>query len=257
MSRSHFKTLVALALLAEPSAFVFAQGIRQERVAFKAGSSSATLSGTIKGDETVDYLLNARSGQSMIVTLKTSNKASYFNVLPPRSEAAIAIGANIGNEWTGALPVNGDYRIRVYLMRSAARRNETATYTLSVGISGSSEAKAAGTPHPSSDAKVAGTPYHATGKVPCSVGPDPKGSAQCSFGVIRGARGDAEVHLADPGFDVSLHKDQLRILRFAGDKVTSANAKEKVVATRQGDTWQISVDNYFYYTIPEAAIIGG
>jgi hypothetical protein len=49
----------------------------------------------------------------------------------------------------------------------------------------------------------------------------------------------------------------LRILRFAGDKVTSSKASEKVVATKQGDTWQISVNDFYYYTIPEAVIVGG
>jgi len=32
---------------------------------------------------------------------------------------------------------DGEYTIRVYLMRSAARRNEIANYTLTVGITGS------------------------------------------------------------------------------------------------------------------------
>jgi hypothetical protein len=83
---------------------------------------------------------------------------------------------------------------------------------------------------PKGDAKVAGTPYHATGEVACSVGPDSKGSAHCAFGVIRGARGNAEVHLADPGFDVSMHKDHLLVLRFAGNKVTSSDPKARVTA---------------------------
>jgi hypothetical protein len=193
------RTVAVAAVLAGPPALVLAQGIRQERVSFKAGSSSATLTGSLKGDETVDYVLNARAGQSM----------------------------------------------RVALMQRAARRNETADYTLSVGITAAA------------DAKVAGTPYHATGVVPCSVGPDPKGSAKCSFGVIRGARGQAQVYLASPGFDVTLHKDQLRILRFLGDKVTSSDAKEKVTASRQGDDWQISVNDFYFYTIPDAFIVGG
>jgi hypothetical protein len=188
----------------------------------------------------------------MSVTLKTSNNANYFNVLPPGSQAAIAIGSTVGHEWTGTLPADGDYTIRVYLMRSAARRNETARYSLSVGITSGPAGKA-----PPGDAKVAGTTYHATGRVPCSVGPDPKGSAQCSFGVIRGGAGQADVHLASPGFDVTLHKDQLRVLRFAGDKVTSANAKEKVTAVKRGDEWTIAVNDFYYYTIPEAVIVGG
>ncbi|MGB9437108.1 MAG: hypothetical protein WCB15_04140, partial [Desulfobacterales bacterium] len=59
----------------------------------------------------VDYLLGAKAGQTMRVTLKTNNGANYFNLLPPGSIAAIAIGANLGNEWTGTLPVDGDYTV--------------------------------------------------------------------------------------------------------------------------------------------------
>lgn len=39
--------------------------IRKERVAFEKGASSATIRGSVKGDETVDYLLNARAGQKI------------------------------------------------------------------------------------------------------------------------------------------------------------------------------------------------
>lgn len=232
-------------------ALVVAQGIRQERVTFKPGASSATLQGSIKGNETVDYVLGAKAGQTMTVTLKTAHGANYFNVLPPGSEAAIAIGANLDNRWNGTLPASGDYRIRVYLMRSAARRNETATYTLTVGITGSASHAPAG------DAKVPGTPYHATGKVPCSVGTDPKGSAQCSFGVIRRGGGQAEVHLASPGFDVTLHKDHIRVLQFTGNSVTSADPKEKVTFQKRGDEWSIAVNDFYFYTIPDAVVVGG
>jgi hypothetical protein len=234
-----------IAAITLQSALVLSQSSRKERVAFKAGASSATVTGSIKGDQSVDYVLGARRGQIMKVSLKTSNGANYFNVLPPGSEAAIAIGSNLGNEWTGALPADGDYTIRVYLMRSAARRNETATYTLSVGITGAP------------DAKVAGSPYHATGKVPCSVGPDAPGSAQCSFGVVRRGNGQADVYLADPGFDVTLNKDQLRILKFAGTTVTSANAGEVVKAEKKGDIWMVTVNDFYHYRIPDAVIAGG
>jgi hypothetical protein len=235
---------IAVAIAASMT-MVSAQNGRQERVSFTAGTSSATLDGSIAGDEMVDYVLGARRGQTMSVTLKTSNDGNYFNVLPPGSQAAIAIGSTVGHEWTGDLPADGDYTIRIYLMPSAARRNEKATYTLSVSITGAG------------DVTVAGTPYHATGMVPCSVGPDPKGSAQCSYGVIRTGPGLAEVHLAPPGFDVTLHKDQLRTLRFAGDTVTSADASEKVSAEKLGDHWSIAVNDFYFYTVPEAVILGG
>jgi hypothetical protein len=49
---------------------------------------------------------------------------------------AIFVGSTSGNRFEAELPADGEYTIRVYLMRNAARRNETANYTLEVGISG-------------------------------------------------------------------------------------------------------------------------
>lgn len=244
--------VLAMATLTLPPEPLLAEEIRSQRVSFKPGSSSATLKGSLQGEQTVDYVLGAKAGQTMRVNLKTDNGANYFNVLPPGSDAAIAIGSNLGNRWAGALPADGDYTVRVYLMRSAARRNENARYTLTVGIAGGALGQA-----PKSDAKVAGTPYHATGQLPCSIGPDPKGSAQCSFGVIRGARGNAEVHIADPGFDVALHKDHVQVIRIVGGKVTSADPKAKVTAAKKGDEWSIGIDDFHFYTIPEMVIFGG
>jgi hypothetical protein len=50
-------------------------------VQFHKGANSATVQGTIKGYETVDYLLGARKGQSMNVSLATDNGANYFNII--------------------------------------------------------------------------------------------------------------------------------------------------------------------------------
>ena len=41
------------------------------------------------------------------------------------------------NSWTDVLPESGTYKVRVYLMRSAARRNEKASYTMDFAITGS------------------------------------------------------------------------------------------------------------------------
>lgn len=233
---------------------VSAQGVRQQRVSFARGASSAAVQGSVKGDDTIDYVLGARAGQTMRVTLKSSSASNYFNVLPPGSETAIAnTSASTSNSWAGALPADGDYRIRVYLMRSAARRGESANYTLTVAITGAAAPPQART----GDAKVPGTPFHATGAVPCSVGTDARESAQCSFGVIRQGGGRAEVHLQSPGFDVALHKDGVRVLRFAGDAVTSANASEKVTVEKHGDMYLVSVNGYYFYSIPDAVIVGG
>lgn len=224
-----------------------ATGIQSQPVKFAKGHSSATLKGTIKGDQTIDYTLRAKAGQTMSVTLKTGNGANYFNVLPPGSnDVDIFVGSTGGNEWTGTLRADGEYKVRVYLMRSAARRNETASYTLTVGITGTPKASEFGKA-PASDARVKGTPYHATGPLPCSLGKDKP--MQCEFGVIRGRPGNAEVHITPPG-------GLKRVLTFMGGKVTT-NPGEKVKAVKQGDDWSVEVNDYEHYTIPEAVISGG
>ena len=244
------RLLMVGVLVSASSLAVAADGIESRPLQFAKGTSSATVKGSLKGDKTIDYKLRAKAAQTMSVTLKTSNAANYFNVLPPGSTGeAIFIGSSSGNDWTGPLPADGEYTVRVYLMRSAARRNETADYTLTVGISGSAATSAALGAAPAGDAKVKGTLYHATGKVPCSMGSAPQGSAQCDFGVIRGKPGNAEVHLTPPG-------GFKRVLTVAGGTVTS-DAGAKVKASKSGDLWSVDVNDYEHYRIPEAVISGG
>ena len=243
------RALFACALAgASPWAFA-ADAIEARSLHFAKGASSATVKGSLKGSKTIDYKLRARAGQTMSVTLKTSNLGNYFNVLPPGSnDVAVFVGSTSGNDWTGSLATDGEYTIRVYLMRSAARRNETANYTLTVGITGGAAAVPALGAAPAGDAKVKGTPYHATGKVRCSAGSAAEGSAQCDFGVIRGRPGNAEVHLTSPG-------GSKRVLTFIGAKVT-ADAGARVTASKRGDLWSIVV-NEEHYQVPEGVISGG
>ncbi len=107
--------------------------VQSKRVQFAPGKSSATITGTLKGEQTIDYLVGAKAGQTLSVSFKTSNPSGYFNVLPPTGDTAIFIGSSDGNSFTGKLPASGDTRVRVYLMRNAARRNEGTNYTLTIG----------------------------------------------------------------------------------------------------------------------------
>ena len=242
------RLLITCVLLATSPWLLAADAIETKPIHFAKGTSSATVEDSLKGAQIVDYKLGAKAGQTMSVLLKTSNLANYFNVLPPGSrDVAIFTGSTSGNEWTGPLPADGEYTVRVYLMCSAARRNEVANYRLTVGISGAPDPVAGAAP--AGDVKVEGTPYHATGQVPCSMGDAPQGSAQCDFGVIRGKPGNAEVHLTPPGgFE--------RVLVFAGATVSSDGAST-VKASKSDDWWSIDVNDYEHYRIPEAVISGG
>ena len=146
MNAHTMRRLIAVAGLALFALVVHAgDDIRKENVQFSKGASDATIKGRIKGDETVDYVLRAKAGQTMTVNFKTSNRMAYFNVLAPDSDQALFVGSDAadGSRFTAELPKDGEYSIRVYLIRAAARRNETANYTLNVAIAGGSTVAAA------------------------------------------------------------------------------------------------------------------
>lgn len=238
--------LVAAAIALATAAFPSWAEIVSRPVKFKKGASAVTIVSRLQGGQTIDYRVRAKAGQTMSVKLESSHGALYFNVLPPGSGGeAIFIGSTSGNAWSGSLPADGVYTVRTYLMRSAARRNEAAKFTLTIEVTGSPAA----TSTRAGDARVKGTPYHATGKLPCAQGDAPAGSAQCAFGVIRGKPGDAEVHITSP-------EGVRQVLMFTGGTV-GAKGDARVNASKHDDEWRIDLNDNEHYRIPEAVISGG
>lgn len=235
----------AAVLMAAPAA---AQApIKQQRVQFAKGTSAATIKGTIKGYNSIDYLVGARAGQTMTVSMKASNGASYFNIIAPgETDVAFYTGQNGDplNSYTGTLPANGDYKIRVYLMRSAARRNEISNHTLSIAVKGSSTSTAQ-----TADAKVAGTKYNATSIARCRSTPSPA-MGSCKLGVVRKGNGTATVDLDTPD-------GGHRTIYFTNGKATSSDADAPLRTERRDDTTIVRVGQYEYYEIVDAVIYGG
>lgn len=221
---------------------------RKERVTFAKGASSATITGSLKGGADVDYLVRAAAGQTLEVKLQGSNAQNDFNVLPPGSANVAMYASNMTGErsWSGMLPADGDYAIRVYLMRPVARRSESSKYTLTVAVTGK--------PLPplsaARDAKVAGTAYHATAKVPCALPyqPDVK---SCDAGVVRRGNDGTATFEAIGAMGV-----QRRIL-FVQGKPVAADTMDPVTATRQGDVTIVKVSDNERYDIPDAFLNGG
>ena len=160
-------------------------------VSFKPGSKGTTLQGQIRGRQYVDYQLRAAAGQTLKASFKSAHRAAYFNLLPPESrDAAMYVGQDDDKHFEGLLPTDGLYTLRVYLMRSAARRNEAASYTLEISVTGKPLKPLPG----SIDARVPGTLYHATTTVPCTLAYSPP--RECDAGVIRrGHDGTATVEI--------------------------------------------------------------
>ncbi len=125
--------LIAMAVIAVVPT-VTAQDVRHETVRFARGTSGTTIQDSITGYNSVRYSLRANAGQTVSVRLDTSNASNFFNVSVPGASEALFIGSIKGNSTSFVIPSGGDYAIDVYLMRNAARRNETANYTLAIHI---------------------------------------------------------------------------------------------------------------------------
>lgn len=220
---------------------------RQERVSFAKGTSSAVIKGQLKGDETVDYLVGARAGQTITVSLKPSSSSNYFNVLPPDSSDVAMYVGQTGDDFTRLLPADGDYKVRVYLVRAAARRNESSSFTLTIGVTGKALA-----PLPASrDALVPGTHFHAKGPISCVAMPyGDKTPKPCEAFVTRreGAAATVEVSLGNAG--------RRRILFVQGKPVVS-DSSETMTAVRQGDITVVTFESGERHEIPDAFVLGG
>jgi membrane-bound inhibitor of C-type lysozyme len=224
-------------------------GIRTQRVQFQPGTSSSTVEGSVTGYEGVDYVLNARAGQVMNVSMATDNSSNYFNIIPPgETDVALFNSSSQGNQFEGELPASGDYKIRVYLMRNAARENQTGNYRLEMIVSGGGNT-ASSSGSASSQPKAAGTGYNATGNIPCSM-TQAEANESCTFGVIRQGNGNAVVDITTPsGRAFSIYFEN-------GDAYKVEGGLGEFSRTRQGDETLVYVGQE-RYIIPDAVIFGG
>jgi len=220
---------------------------RSERVHFAKGATSTVVKGQVKGDHYIDYRVRAGAGQTLSVEMKTGNASSYFNILPPGSgDVAMFIGSTSGNRFSGVLPADGDYSIRVYLMRNAARRNESASYTLTVGVTGQ---PLAATPA-ARDALIPGTPFHASAKVACAP-PFGATTRECeAFVIRRGFDGTATV-------EVRWGEGLKRHILFVKGKAVAADATDALAVERRGDVSVVRFGDDERFEIPDALVTGG
>jgi hypothetical protein len=248
MKISLVATVVAAALILAVAGPVSADtGIRSEKVQFAKGASSAVIKGQLKGDATVDYTVRAAAGQTLAVKLQKTNAQNYFNVMPPGSTGSAMFVGDAGGDYSGVLPADGDYVVRVYLMRPAARRGESSNYTLTVGVTGKALAPVAA----SKDALVPGTSYHASAKVKCVPAFESTPRDCDAFVIRRGFDGTATV-------DIPGSAEKRSILFVKGKPVASnAQAMDALSSERRGDVTVVKLGATERYEIPDALVTGG
>jgi hypothetical protein len=248
---SRLTTLAVLLAMAAPvplTALAAGEGDTTQRhtVQFAKGKSSAHVRGAIKGNADAEYTINARAGQTLAVSSKSPNGSLNFNISPAGAKEAMFIGGTQGVNASVMLPADGAYVIQVYLMRNAARRNESTTYTLDMAVTGQALA-----PLPAArDALVAGTRFHATADVPCQTLGGAAG-ARCKAGVVRRGRdGTATVEMRSANGTVR------NVLFVKGQSVASDSA-QPMTSSRQGDVVTVRFGSDERYDLPDALVTGG
>ena len=219
---------------------------RTERVQFAQGSSSASIKGRVQGDAMVDYQVRAAAGQTISVTLKRSNPQNYFNVLPPGSQGEAMFVGQDGGDYRGMLPADGDYTVRVYLMRPAARRNESSNYTVTIGVAGKPLPPLAA----SKDALIPGTAFHASAEVECTPAFEPTPQRCQGYVTRRGFEGTATVEARGPG-------PAVRRILFVGGVPVASDAMEPMTHARDGDSTIVRFGANERYRIPDVFLRGG
>jgi hypothetical protein len=127
---------VLLATLVSLSAHAATTDIppRIQQVVYKSGHGSVQFKQSIKGYKTAEYTFSGKAGQMLTVGFKSANLSAAFNLATKGADYALFNGSVMGNHFLGSLPADGDYTVQVYLMRSAARRDEVANYEISLTL---------------------------------------------------------------------------------------------------------------------------
>jgi hypothetical protein len=125
----------AFLLVAAGATAVRAQEVRTESLGTVRAGQVRTFEDTIAGDQVVEYRITGEATQVLSVDLQASNSSSYFSIHAADSDERLFFGSIDGNIADVRLPENGDYVIRVLLVRTAALRREISDYELSVSLS--------------------------------------------------------------------------------------------------------------------------
>jgi len=101
------------------------------RIEFKRGTTSTTISGVVRGDEEAEYVLAARQGQKLTIKLtSTPVKSSVFQILGPDNDT-LGLEYDANFDYSGVLPKTGDYFINV---KRPTQAKGTSRYTMTVTI---------------------------------------------------------------------------------------------------------------------------
>lgn len=98
------------------------------RITFEVGAASVKIEGDIAANGIDEYLLFALEGQTMTVTIRSSNSSVYVAVTGLADGNPLVRSAAEQTSWTGTLPASQDYSIK------AVSTGEEASYVMTITI---------------------------------------------------------------------------------------------------------------------------
>jgi hypothetical protein len=101
--------------------------LNSSRVRFQKGSTGITLSASLEKGRHNEYVLRARRGQTMQVTLDAEQPDVAFRIFMDNSDIS-----GERRSWTGTLPRHADYHVVVYLKQQSGVQSTGYTVTISI-----------------------------------------------------------------------------------------------------------------------------
>ncbi len=118
LALTHASTPAALAADSSPT-----------RISFARGATNGLVSSTIAANETKQYVVRALKGQVVFINVSSSTNGVGVQVVGSgKGEPTVLSRSADGANWTGTLPANQDYVIKV------TANNNAATFSMNVTI---------------------------------------------------------------------------------------------------------------------------
>lgn len=236
-----FKTVIILMVAISLS---FSNNIRTIDVKLKNDAPLISQKGSIKGYNLINYRITAKAGQTLKVFMQRSKGSAYFNVVYPQRPYGGFNGSTYGDAFAMLLPKDGIYTVQVYMMRSAARRNEISNFTMKFSLTGKGAVI---------DLHQEPKKFKASGTVPCG-NDKAKMKQQCDFRVLRYLK----AHSAELWVKSLDQKTVQRYNHFYFiNGMFGSHDIDFVEMERIDDNTIIKSKNNEFYTVPDAAVYGG
>jgi hypothetical protein len=110
----------------------------REAVVLEDGAAEAgvLMTGEVRGDDAARYVLRGEAGQILSVDLSSDGPGANFNILADGADAALFSSTTAGPVADVTLPADGTFAVEVFLMRSAARRDEVSAFQVAIMLNG-------------------------------------------------------------------------------------------------------------------------